>query len=116
MAQQTKGLVLSLQWLGSLLWLGFDPWPQNFHMPQAESKRKEKDKDGFRWLLPKQEYFCRKREWFGCVILSSGNLAPLATQSLFEDQGAPETQRRRAAEFARNSETLKFFWWPPSLF
>ena len=22
-----------MQGLGSLLWLGFDPWPGNFHMP-----------------------------------------------------------------------------------
>ena len=32
MEQQTKDLVLSLQWLGLLLWLGFDPWLENFHM------------------------------------------------------------------------------------
>ena len=27
-----KDLVLSLLWLGSLLWLEFDPWPRNFCM------------------------------------------------------------------------------------
>ena len=31
-----KDLVLSLLWLGSMLWHGFDPWPGNFHMPQAQ--------------------------------------------------------------------------------
>ena len=33
MAQQVKDQALSL-W-PSLLWLGFDPWPGNFHMLQA---------------------------------------------------------------------------------
>ena len=32
MAHQAKDPVLSLQWLGSLLWCGFHPWPRNFHM------------------------------------------------------------------------------------
>ena len=31
-AQQVKDLVLSLQWLKLLLWLGFNPWPGNFHV------------------------------------------------------------------------------------
>ena len=35
MAQWVKDLALSLQWLGSLLWCGFDPW----HMLQAWSKK-----------------------------------------------------------------------------
>ena len=32
MAQRAKDLTLSLQWLWSLLWRGFSPWPRNFHM------------------------------------------------------------------------------------
>ena len=32
MAQWVKDLVLSLPWLMSLLWCGFDPWPRNFCM------------------------------------------------------------------------------------
>ena len=32
MVQQVKDPELSLQQLGSLLWLRFDPWPGNFHM------------------------------------------------------------------------------------
>ena len=32
MAQQVKDLVLSMLWLGLLLWCTFDPWPRNFHM------------------------------------------------------------------------------------
>ena len=31
-AQQVKDPVLSLDRLGLLLWLGFDPWPRNFCM------------------------------------------------------------------------------------
>ena len=30
--RQVKDLALSLQWLGSLLWHGFDPWLENFQM------------------------------------------------------------------------------------
>lgn len=33
-----KGLALPL------LWPRFDPWPRNFHMPQAQTKRKRKKK------------------------------------------------------------------------
>lgn len=40
MAQQVKDMVLSLQQLGSSLWLGLDPWPGNFHMSQARPKKK----------------------------------------------------------------------------
>ena len=41
MAQQVKDLV-SLQWLKSLLWHRFDPWPRNFYMPWAVPKKKKK--------------------------------------------------------------------------
>ena len=41
MEQQVKDLVLSLQQLRSLLWHGFNPWPGNFHMPQAWPKKCE---------------------------------------------------------------------------
>ena len=42
-AQQVKDLVLSLQWLGLLLWHGFDPWPENFYILWAQQKKKERD-------------------------------------------------------------------------
>ena len=42
MAQWVKDLVLSLLWLGSLLWHGFNPWPGNFRMPQVWPKKKKK--------------------------------------------------------------------------
>ena len=35
MEKQAKDMVLSLLWLGSLLWHRFDSWPWNFHMLQA---------------------------------------------------------------------------------
>ena len=35
MAQWVKDLVLSLLWLGSLLWNWFDPWPWNFCILQG---------------------------------------------------------------------------------
>ena len=46
--------VLSVQWLGLLLWHGFDPWCGNFHMPQVKKKKKKKgfltDTSAFLWL------------------------------------------------------------------
>ena len=44
MVQWVKDLALSPQQLGSLLQLGFDPWPGNFHMPRARPKRIKKKK------------------------------------------------------------------------
>uniref|UniRef100_A0A8D1VGH1 glutathione transferase n=1 Tax=Sus scrofa TaxID=9823 RepID=A0A8D1VGH1_PIG len=38
-AQRVKDLALSLQWLGLLLWRGFDPWPGNFHMLRRQQKK-----------------------------------------------------------------------------
>ena len=35
-----KDMALSLLWLGLLLWIGFDPWPGNFCMPQVQTKKK----------------------------------------------------------------------------
>ena len=40
-AQKVKDLVLSLQWLRSLLWHGFNPWPRSFCMPQERSEEEE---------------------------------------------------------------------------
>ena len=40
-AKGVKDLVLSLQWLGSLLWHGFDPWPKNFNMLRVLPKNKK---------------------------------------------------------------------------
>ena len=39
MVQWVKDPTLSVQWLGSLLWLGFDPRPENFHMPWMWPKK-----------------------------------------------------------------------------
>ena len=39
--QRVKELTLSMLWLRWQLWHGFDdPWPGNFHMPQAWPKKK----------------------------------------------------------------------------
>ena len=40
MVQQVKDPVMSLQWPESLLWGGFDPYLGNFHVPQAQGKKK----------------------------------------------------------------------------
>ena len=38
--QWVKDLVLLVQQLRSLLWLGFNPLPRKFHMPWAQTKKK----------------------------------------------------------------------------
>ena len=40
MVQWVEDLVLSLHWLRSILWHGFDPWPGNFHMPWVQPPKK----------------------------------------------------------------------------
>ena len=42
MAQQVKGLALSLQWLGTLLWYMFDPWSRNFCKLQVWKEKQDK--------------------------------------------------------------------------
>ena len=44
MAQRVKDRSLSLQGPKSLLWLGCNLWPRNFHMPCARQKQKNKQK------------------------------------------------------------------------
>ena len=44
MVQYVKDPVLSLLWLGLLLWRGFNPWPQNFCILQAQPKQTNKNK------------------------------------------------------------------------
>ena len=43
-AQWVKYPVLSLPWLGSLLWCRFDSWLGNFRMLRAQPKRKKKSR------------------------------------------------------------------------
>ena len=43
-AQWVQYPALSLQWLESLLWLGFDPWPGNFHVLWVGPKRRTEGK------------------------------------------------------------------------
>ena len=42
MTQQVKDLALSLLWLLSLLWHGFNPWSGNFPTPRQKPKEKKK--------------------------------------------------------------------------
>ena len=44
MAQQVKDLAMSLQWLQSLVWHVFDPWPGNFYILWLGQKKKKKKK------------------------------------------------------------------------
>ena len=42
-AQQVK--VLSLMWLWSQLWHGFDPWSGNFHLLQPKKRERKRERD-----------------------------------------------------------------------
>lgn len=42
MAQWVKDLLLSLQWLRLLLWLGFYSWLSNFHTTQVQPNKQTK--------------------------------------------------------------------------
>ena len=47
MVQQVKDLVLPLQRLRSVLWLGFDTWPRTpWTEPKRKKKLKRKGEDG----------------------------------------------------------------------
>ena len=41
-APQVEDPALALSWLGSLLWCRFSHWPGNFHMLQAQPKKKKR--------------------------------------------------------------------------
>ena len=55
MVQWVKEPVLSLLWLGSLLWCRFSPWPRNFCMPWVWQKKKKKKKKDLK-DLPQIKY------------------------------------------------------------
>ena len=65
MVQQVKDLALSPQWLRSLLWRRFDPWPGNVCMPQTwlllqkKSKLMQKKKSMINKIAKK--FFCHFR-------------------------------------------------------
>ena len=44
MAQWVKDPELPQLWHRSQLWLRFDPWPGNFHMPWVQPEKKKKEK------------------------------------------------------------------------
>ena len=50
--QWIKDPAWSLQWLGSLLWLRFNPWPRNFHMLCLAKKKKKKTNRYFHYEEP----------------------------------------------------------------
>ena len=43
--QWVNDLVLSEMWYRLQLWLGFDPWSENFHMPQVWLGKRKKRKE-----------------------------------------------------------------------
>ena len=69
MAQWVKDLV-SLQWLGLLLWCRFDPWPRNFHISRAWPGKTKKFKFGNKFPLIKTKGYLTE----GSILLSAGTI------------------------------------------
>ena len=42
LAQWVEDHALPRRWHRSQMWLRFDPWPGNFHMPRVQPKKKKK--------------------------------------------------------------------------
>ena len=76
---QVKDPALSLQRLGSPLWLGFNPWPRNFHVQQLQPKRERES------LL--RHCLCYK--WRQLV-----NLRPDAWENAFSTTSSPKSWSR----------------------
>ena len=76
LVQQVKDPVLSLQWLGSLLWYRLDPWPRNFHIPHRYcQKQKQKPKHRMMGLYGRYIFNflsnCLTVFQSGCTVLHS---------------------------------------------
>ena len=63
MVQGIKDPALSLLWLQSLLWHGFDLWPADFHMSWVGQEKKKKGKGTGPEKLS-VGFVCRKRKIF----------------------------------------------------
>ena len=44
-AQWVKDPALLQLWCRSQVWLAFDPWPGNFHMPRVRPKKEKQEKN-----------------------------------------------------------------------
>ena len=63
MGEWIKDLTLSLQWLGSLLWRGFHPWPRNLHMPQVRPRQNKQTQDKEESSAFQTDGVCTKTLW-----------------------------------------------------
>ena len=69
MVQRVKDPALSLQWLGSLLWREFDPWPGKFYILRMKPKKKKKKKKiKTQRKAKRNKFYFKKQE--GSVILT----------------------------------------------
>ena len=80
--QNFEALALSLQQLGLLLWHGFNPWPGNFHIAQAQAKEKKRFwKIGGVVIIKsylKQEGFTFQSTWFLLWVYGENGTSELA--------------------------------------
>ena len=61
MVQWVKDPVLLQLWDRLQLCLGFDPWPENFHMPRVWPKKKKKKEKKMTKKMPKNTL--RAQQW-----------------------------------------------------
>ena len=69
--QQAKDPVLSLLWLRSLSWRGFNPWPQNLHALGVAKKNSESvgQRSAHTFLKKMQKQFNRGRIDFQQMVV-----------------------------------------------
>ena len=77
MAQWVKDLALSLPWLWLLLWHGFDPLLENFHMTRVQPKKKKKKKKEKKKKKKKKEKKKKKLIYNELLIIQPVTLVQL---------------------------------------
>ena len=90
MVQQVKDLVLSLLWLGPLLWRRFYPCPGNLHVPWAQPKN---PKHLFRILraIKMGEILL----WLWCRLAAAAQIPPLAWELPYATGAALKSREKK---------------------
>ena len=75
LAQWVKVLVLPQLCHRSKLWLGFNPWPGNFHMPQVQPKRKKERAFFGGRVLPCGTWSSQASDWVQARVVTYATAA-----------------------------------------
>ena len=82
-AQEVKEPALLLPQLRSPLWHRFDPWPRNFHMLQAQLKKKKKMKNHYKLIRLSRIKQTKARKQSSIILIYYNHFTqPLWTNTL----------------------------------